>query len=410
MGAASKTFVGFGFGAIQGGLFLYEAFRSGNFGRLVVAEILPEVVAAVRQAGGRYRVNVATPTGIEVHEVSGVEILNPRDPADAPKLAAALLEASEIATALPSVAFYDRGEPSVVSALAAMLVAKARTPGAPACIVYTAENNNQAAEVLERLCSARLGDISLNKTAQFLNTVIGKMSGIVSDPAQVKAEGLAVIAEGLPNAFLVEEFNRILITGIHLPGFHRGIPAFIEKTDLLPFEEAKLYGHNAVHALLGYLATHKKMAVMSDIARDEKLMQLARRAFLEESGRPLIARYGGLDPLFTPEGYAAYVDDLLVRMTNPFLRDRTERVIRDTRRKLGWEDRLVGTMRLALDSGVKPTTFALGVAAALETLPGVTPARILMELWPEADQPAGRKSELIQLVVQAQNKLKTELN
>ena len=32
------TFVGFGFGAIQAGLFLYEAYRSGNFGRLVVAE------------------------------------------------------------------------------------------------------------------------------------------------------------------------------------------------------------------------------------------------------------------------------------------------------------------------------------------------------------------------------------
>jgi len=38
----SKTFVGFGFGAIQAGLFLYEAYQSGNFGRLVVAEVLPD--------------------------------------------------------------------------------------------------------------------------------------------------------------------------------------------------------------------------------------------------------------------------------------------------------------------------------------------------------------------------------
>ncbi len=34
----NRTYVGFGFGAIQAGLFLYEAFQSGNFGRLVVAE------------------------------------------------------------------------------------------------------------------------------------------------------------------------------------------------------------------------------------------------------------------------------------------------------------------------------------------------------------------------------------
>ena len=64
-----RTFVGFGFGAIQGGLFLYEAFRSGKFGRLVVAEVVPEVVAAVRRAQGRFRVNIATRTGIVVQEV-----------------------------------------------------------------------------------------------------------------------------------------------------------------------------------------------------------------------------------------------------------------------------------------------------------------------------------------------------
>ena len=48
----SRTFVGFGFGAIQAGLFLHEAFRSGNFKRLVVAEVVPEIVREIREAGG----------------------------------------------------------------------------------------------------------------------------------------------------------------------------------------------------------------------------------------------------------------------------------------------------------------------------------------------------------------------
>ena len=86
-----RTFVGFGFGAIQGGLFLYEAHRSGKFARLVVAEVVPEVVEAIRRSGGCYRVNVATRTGIEVHEISKVEIYNPLVPADAAKLAAAFV-------------------------------------------------------------------------------------------------------------------------------------------------------------------------------------------------------------------------------------------------------------------------------------------------------------------------------
>ena len=57
-----RTFVGFGFGAIQAGLFLAEAYLSRNFDRLVVAEVLPEVVAAVRAAGSS-RSTSATPTG-----------------------------------------------------------------------------------------------------------------------------------------------------------------------------------------------------------------------------------------------------------------------------------------------------------------------------------------------------------
>ncbi len=345
MAIIPKTFVGFGFGAIQGGLFLYEAFRSGKFGRLVVAEVVPEVVAAVRHAQGRFRVNIATRTGIVVREVTGVEIFNPTVPADARALADVLAEASEIATALPSVDFFHRGEPSVAGLIAGAIQTKLARKDLPAAIIYTGENNNHAAEILQKLCDQRLDEqarADAPRSVQFLNTVIGKMSGVVTAPDQIKAEGLACLVEDAPRALLVEEFNRILITQIRLPGFKRGIEAFIEKPDLLPFEEAKLYGHNAVHALMGYLAARQGCRFMSEAADDPVLMKLAREAFLEESGAALIARYQGLDPLFTAAGYEAYADDLLERMTNPYLRDRIERVIRDTPRKLSWDDRLIG--------------------------------------------------------------------
>ena len=61
----TRTYVGFGFGAIQAGLFLYEAFRSEAFRRLIVAEVLPEVVSAVRRAEGYYTVNIAHSDQVE---------------------------------------------------------------------------------------------------------------------------------------------------------------------------------------------------------------------------------------------------------------------------------------------------------------------------------------------------------
>lgn len=412
MSVSPRTFVGFGFGAIQGGLFIYEAHRSGNFSRLVVAEVVSEVVEAVRRSGGCYRVNVATRTGIEVHEVSKVEIYNPLVPGEAAKLAAALAEASEICTALPSVEFFSRGEPSIVSLLTEAMRHKTADTALPDCVVYTAENHNHAAEILQAACSENLDKstrIKAGQRVQFLNTVIGKMSGVVTDPAQIQHDCLAGLTDGATRALLVEEFNRILITQIRLPGFERGIKVFIEKPDLLPFEEAKLYGHNATHALLGYLAQRKGHRFMSDVGNDVALMALAREAFLEESGGALIARHNGIDPLFTSAGYQAYADDLLERMVNPYLRDLIERVARDPRRKLAWQDRLIGTMRLALDAGIQPQRFALGAAAAVENLASPKPlGETLNALWPVADEPPGRKARLISLVTEAQLKLNTE--
>ena len=391
-----RTFVGFGFGAIQGGLFLYEACRSGNFDRLVVAEILPEIVKALRSADGTFRVNIATPQGIEVHEVHGFEVYDPNDPADRIRLIEALSEADEMATALPSVDSFDRGGEASVARLLAEGLTNREKPG----VVYAAENHNHAAEILEQ--AVRRHQLEPDAPVQFLNTVIGKMSGAVTDVDEIRTQGLAPIAEGLPRALLVEAFNQILVSRISLPGFKRGLAVFEEKPNLLPFEEAKLYGHNATHALLGYLAHQKGLRFMSDIAAGPELPALGRDAFLRESGGALIHRYSGTDPLFTEAGFRAFADDLLERMVNPYLRDTVERVIRDPRRKLGWNDRLIGTMRLALDAGIAPVGFAQGAAAAVRLLqeeqPGLGLDALLDPLWRDSDGPPARQHEIKELI------------
>ena len=49
MANQGKTFVGFGFGPIQSGLFVFEALRSGNFQNLVIAEVDAELIRRVLQ-------------------------------------------------------------------------------------------------------------------------------------------------------------------------------------------------------------------------------------------------------------------------------------------------------------------------------------------------------------------------
>ena len=72
-----RIFVGFGLGAIQTGLFLYEAQSSGNFGRMIVAEVVPETIRRVREARGYLTVNIAHADHIEAVQVGPVEVLNP---------------------------------------------------------------------------------------------------------------------------------------------------------------------------------------------------------------------------------------------------------------------------------------------------------------------------------------------
>lgn len=413
----TRTFVGFGFGAIQSGLFLYEAFHSGAFRRLVVVEVVSEVVQAVRQEGGSFCINIAHRDRVESACVGPVEIYDPAVEADRQKILGAIVEAEEIATAVPSVAFYVSDKSGSIHRLLADGLCQKVDLNGPRAVIYAAENHNHAAEILE---AAVMGAIPLEQHSavrarvRFLNTVIGKMSQVVVDREEVQARNLTPITPGYPRAFLVEAFNHILVSKVQFPEpFERGISVLLEKDDLLPFEEAKLYGHNATHAVLGYLGALVGAQRVADLQETPGMLPFARAAFIDESGTTLIRKHAGLDPLFTPDGYMEFADDLLERMTNLFLVDMIERVTRDTERKLGWNDRLIGTMRVALEQSVIPSRYAMGAAAALArldpaTLEGHTPAgNILDELWREASPGQAERDQVVSLIETALVKLRT---
>ena len=362
---AAHIFTGFGFGPIEAGLFVKEAFQSNNFSRIAAAEIDQTLIDAIRANNGSYYINVAKADGIEALRIDHVELLNPDVPRDNQILRQVLAESTEIATCLPSVGFYESGGSSSVASLIANALKKS---SASATIIYTAENNNRAAEILQEAVTKKVGTLRREKV-QFLNTVIGKMSRVVTDPAEITQRKLAAIAPGIQRAFLVEQFNRILVSRTRISDFEPGIKVFIEKDNLLPFEEAKLYGHNAIHALLGFIGAACGYSRMTELADNQRIMQIARAAFLEESGASLIKKYAHLrDELFTEAGFKYYAEDLLERMTNPYLADTVARVSRDVVRKLGLNERIFGTMQLALEYGIEPKNMALAAMAGIAML------------------------------------------
>ena len=405
-----ESFVVFGFGPIGAGLFLHEARRSSGFSRLVAAEVLQNVVDAVREAGASFRINVAHADRVESIEVGPVEMENPLEERDRAQIIAAVSEASEIATAVPSTRFYTSGGDAGIHRILARGLAMRR--GSPV-VIYAAENQNRAASALEEAVLAEVPAADRDRVrdrARFVDTVIGKMSAVIADPDAIAEAGLATITPRDPRAFLVESFNRILVgpRGFsRLPlgvEFRSGFPTFEEKADLEPFEEAKLYGHNATHALAAYLASLRGLARIEEIRGVPGAVGFIRAAFLEESGAALVRKWPGVDPLFTADGMRAHVDDLIERMLNPHLGDLVERIARDPARKLGWSDRLIGAMRLALSQDIRPARFAVGAAAALEALrPGslegsADPADTLLPLWAAESPDAAERDEVLRLI------------
>lgn len=360
-----KTFLGIGLGPIQTGIFLDGAFR-GGFDRLVIADVDVALIQAVRANGGAIQINIASNTAVTTQTITDVEIYNPSVPEDLEKLIEAVAQADEVATALPSISFFKY--------LSWVKEGFTRQPERQR-FVYAAENHNHAAEELEKI-------VGFFPYTHYLNTVVGKMSCIF--PAEECARrGIPTLTPTADRGHLVEEFNRILIQscdGIE----KRQVQGLYDKNDLLPFEEAKLYGHNAVHFWLGLHAQQQGKQFMHEIAGDDELLARARRAFIEESGAALCKKWAGVDDLFTEKGFAAYADDLLVRMVNPFLTDRVDRVCRDLERKLSWDDRVIGTMRLVLNQGIPPVIFADGAALAAQNLFGDDPDSIytgLEKIW-----------------------------
>ena len=339
-----------------------RAFGRDVFGRIVVAEVDRALVDAVRANDGTYAVNVARRGGIEAVRVDGVEMFDPSEAAERDMLVHALAGASEMATCLPSTDFYDRGDEANVADILGRAFSLRPTLRR---IVYAAENDTRAAEKLSD-CVRREAGLGV-RGVRFLNTTIGKMSQLTQAGRKIQGHSLKPVAPGLDRAFLVEEGNHILVSECELSGFESGLTGFERKPELRPFLEAKLYGHNAIHCILAFLAARRGYDRMPELRGDDELMELGRRAFIDEVGEALLRKYKGLDDeLFTPDGFTAYAEDLLERMTNPYLDDAVDRVARDPVRKLGPEDRVFGAMRLVLRYELKPRGLARGAAAGID--------------------------------------------
>lgn len=171
----------------------------------------------------------------------------------------------------------------------------------------------------------------------------------------------------------VESFSEWIVDEQQFKG---GVPniAGMEKTDnLMAFVERKLFTLNTGHCITAYLGALKGHETVRDAIQDPEIRAEVKTA-MEESGEVLIRRYG-----FDKELHAAYIEKILGRFANPYLRDEIDRVARQPIRKLGENDRLIKPLLGTIEYGTKNKTLLKGIAAAFKYVNETDPQAVELQ-------------------------------
>lgn len=225
----------------------------------------------------------------------------------------------------------------VIPSIAAGLLIRFKSyPGMPLDIIL-AENMRSAADFTRGELLKNLDPgFPVESYVGLIETSIGKMVPIMP-LAEVEKDPLVVFAE---------PYNTLILDG---KGFKSSVPdveGLAPKNNIGAWVDRKAFIHNLGHATAAYYGYfHFSEAVyMYEVLADKKIFRFTRDVMLE-SAQTLRMVY---PEDFTYDDLEEHIDDLLFRFRNTALQDTIFRVGQDLPRKLGPDDRFMGSVHLAL--------------------------------------------------------------
>ena len=125
------------------------------------------------------------------------------------------------------------------------------------------------------------------------------------------------------------------------------------------FLERKFYTYNAANGTTSFVGALLGYKYIADAAHDERILKLLDGVYTE-TATALSKKHN-----FPFEEQWAFTRTSLRKLQDRNIVDYIERNARDPMRKLGKDDRLVGSARLCLEYGVKPESLAVAIACAM---------------------------------------------
>lgn len=315
----------FGAGKI-GRSFIGQLFGCSGY-KVVFIDIDPVMISLINQRGN-YRVVIKGENEEEilVPDVTAISALDKEKVSDAVSTAG-ILAVSVGKNALEKVI------PIIASGLMKRYV---NHPDVPLDIIL-AENMRSAADFVRGLLRMNLSSgFPVDSFVGLIETSIGKMVPIIP-LSELEIDPLVVFAE---------PYNTLILDG---KGFKSSIPevtGLAPKSNIRAWVDRKAFIHNLGHATAAYYGfhLHPDALYMYEILEDREVF-LFTRAVMLQSADILLAAY---PEDFTAADLEDHIDDLINRFRNKALQDTIFRVGQDLPRKLGADDRFVGSIHLAI--------------------------------------------------------------
>jgi mannitol-1-phosphate 5-dehydrogenase len=345
-----RKIVIFGAGRI-GRSFIGQLFGCGGY-KVVFIDVDPILVDLLNRRGC-YRVVIKGDTTEEI-VVPDVFAISARDRG---KVVEAISTAGIMAISVGKNAI-EKVIPVIAEGL---LLRSINSPGVPLDIIL-AENMRSAADFTRDILKMNLpSGFQIESLVGLIETSIGKMVPIIPS-IELEKDPLVVFSE---------PYNTLILDG---KGFRSAVPdikGLAPKSNIKAWVDRKAFIHNLGHASAAYYGhyLHPDAKYMFEILNDTEVLGFTKDVMLQSAD---ILRTVYPDD-FTTEDLIYHIDDLIERFRNKALQDTIYRVGQDLVRKLGADDRFMGSICLAMqcakpcDKIIEAMSFGLFFKANDET-------------------------------------------
>ncbi len=173
----------------------------------------------------------------------------------------------------------------------------------------------------------------------FVETVLSRMVPVISEKEKKKN----------PLLIKIEEYNILPVSKISFKGELPFINGFIFVDNLKQYQDMKMYIHNFSHSAFAYIGYKKSYQFIWEAVSDRETKNLVDQAVNEEVIKAINKYYR-----ITLEELNEYYENLLKRFLNKELADTIVRVAREPIRKLGKNERFIGTANFCLSQNIIP--------------------------------------------------------